>query len=89
MSDLTGRVQLRPLAATRLPKLDATELVAVDARRKALRHWRDKKLDLARLEREPSTLRHALSLARSQEIDAAKVCRDAGAALDEVLTGGE
>jgi hypothetical protein len=75
----------RPVVATKLPHLTADEIVAVDARRLALRHWRDKKLELARLEREPATLRHSLSLARSQEIDAAKACRDAGRIADEAL----
>ena len=89
MSDLKGRVLPRPLASTPLPKLDAVELVAVDNRRLALRHWRDKKLDLQRLEREPTTLRHVLSVARSAEIDAASACRDAGKVLDEVLLGDD
>ena len=87
MSDLKGRVMPRPLAATPLPKLDAVELVAVDNRRLALRHWRDKQRDLARLEREPTTLRHVLSVARSAEIKAAEHARETGRALDEVLMG--
>ena len=71
------------------PTLSLQEAEAVVGRRLALRHWRDKKLDLQRLEREPTTLRHVLSVARSAEIDAASACRDAGKVLDEVLLGDD
>ena len=78
-------IQPRPVVATAAPHVSLIEAVAVDARRSALRHWRAVKMDLARLEREPATMRHLLAVARQVEVRAAERARETGKALDETL----
>ena len=80
-------IQPRPVCRTTLPRMDATEVVTYDQFRTAVRHAERSKLELARCERDPNTLRHIIGQARGVEIRASERVREMSLALYEVAKG--